>query len=87
MRLARVRGERTYDATQRCPVRDSLTEVCCPVLLSEMPKKTKDQFLPGLLPGEEDVEVRAHQRRRKRVKNRQLKFGGIKCTKAADESR
>ena len=60
MRLARVRGERTYHATQRCPVRGSSTEVCLSVLLSEMPKKTKDQFLPGPLPGEEDVEVRAH---------------------------
>ena len=87
MRLARVRGERTYDATQRCPVRGSLTEVCCPVLLSEMPKKTKDQFLPGPLPGEEDVEVRAHQRRRKKAKNGQRKFGGIKYSTPADESR
>ena len=52
-----------------------------------MPKKTKDQFLPGPLPGEEDVEVRAHQRRRKKAKNSKLKSGGIKCTTPADESR
>ena len=85
MRLARVRGERTCDAA--CPVRGSSTEVCLSVLLSEMPKKTKDQFLPGPLPGEEDVEVRAHQRRRKKAKNSKLKSGGIKCTTPADESR
>ena len=52
-----------------------------------MPKKTKDQFLPGPLPGEEDVEVRAHQRRRKKAKNGQREFGGIKHNTPADESR
>jgi|TARA_B110000196_G_scaffold173541_2_gene148939 hypothetical protein len=50
-----------------------------------MPKTTKDQFLPGPLPGEEDVEVRAHQRRRKKAKKSQIK--SPKCTKPADESR
>ena len=50
-----------------------------------MPKTTKDQFLPGPLPGEEDVEVCAHQRRRKKAKKSQIK--SPKCTKPADESR
>ena len=51
-----------------------------------MPKNWSE-FLPGPLPGEEDVEVRAHQRRRKKAKNSQLKLSGTKRSKPADESR